>query len=145
MAKKKLPIDASPSGGALVGGAADAAAPVPTLAGVDRGAATGQAVLPDVALRPDAFLLDANLSIQFVDTTHRQLAAIWNGSEPAVDVSRVMAIDTAGIQLLLALVAEGARLGTALRVDGYSGAISNALGALGMQGMIPMAPPHAGR
>jgi ABC-type transporter Mla MlaB component len=148
MAKKKVPSVASPSGETPAsdtqrGDATHAAAPA--LAAIDGGVATAQAAVSPVAVDEGALLLDANLSIQFVNAAHRQLADIWARSEPAIDVSRVMTIDTAGIQLLLAVIAQGADLDTPLRVEGYSGAISNALSALGMQGMIPMAPRNADR
>jgi ABC-type transporter Mla MlaB component len=96
----------------------------------------------DVPAHTGAHLLEADLTIPFVESAHRRLAHIWVAPEPAIDVSRVVAIDTAGVQLLLGLVGEAANRGTALRIEGYSAAISNALKALGMSDVLPMAPAN---
>ena len=77
--------------------------------------------------------LDANLEIKDVEHAHRRLLAAFAGvAAVRVDVSRIAAIDTAGIQLLLTLQLEGVNQGAAIEFCGESPTVSHALSVLGI-------------
>ena len=94
---------------------------------------------PDVSVAA-TLQLDANLEIKDVEDVHRRLLAASAGV-PAVrvDVSRIAAIDTAGIQLLLALQGEGVHQGAAIEFCGASPAVSHALSVLGIPDALRLA------
>ncbi|MGA2778456.1 MAG: STAS domain-containing protein [Steroidobacteraceae bacterium] len=92
------------------------------------------------------FYLDANLEIQNIEDVRRDLVEMLARALPVtVDVSRITSIDTAGVQLLLALGNSALKHGASVEFRGESAALSNALAVLGLQGAIPLAPRHAGR
>jgi anti-anti-sigma regulatory factor len=78
--------------------------------------------------------LEPRLEIRDVEAARRRLmqAAAGAGSL-RVDVSRVTAVDTAGAQLLLALVREAERRGMGLEFCGRSVALEGALASLGLE------------
>ena len=90
---------------------------------------------PEAAAAPaDAILqLGAGLEIKDVETVHRQLAGMLDrGSPVTVDISHVAAMDTAGVQLLLAFQSEAAKRGVSIEYSGRSTAFTHALIAVGL-------------
>jgi anti-anti-sigma regulatory factor len=78
--------------------------------------------------------LEPRLEIRDVEAAHRRLIEAAAGATAlSVDVSRVTAIDTAGAQLLLALVREAERRGMSLEFSGKSSALEGALASLGLE------------
>lgn len=86
----------------------------------------------DIALQ-----LDSSLQIKDVEAVHRLLAQALEGASPIkIDVSRVTAVDTAGIQLLLALKQEGSRRGITIQYCGESPELQHASTLLGLSAAI---------
>ena len=99
----------------------------------------GAASTPDISVAA-TLQLDANLEIKDVEDVHRRVLAAFAGvSTVRVDVSRIAAIDTAGIQLLLALQGEGVNQGAAIEFCGKSPAVSHALSVLGIPDALRLA------
>jgi anti-anti-sigma regulatory factor len=89
--------------------------------------------------------LEPNLEIQSIEETRRDLLeALARALPMTVDVSRVVSIDTAGVQLLLALRSTAAKNGVGVEFCGESVALTNALAMLGLQGALSAAPRHEG-
>jgi anti-anti-sigma regulatory factor len=87
--------------------------------------------------------LESSLEIKDVEDAHRQLSAtLARGTAVTVDVSRVGAVDTAGVQLLLAFQREAVNLGVSVAFCGESAAITHALTVLGLRDTIHMAAPR---
>jgi anti-anti-sigma regulatory factor len=84
--------------------------------------------------RADAILhLGAGLEIKDVETVHRQLAGMLDrGSPVTVDISHVAAMDTAGVQLVLAFQSEALKRGVSIEYSGRSTAFTHALTAVGL-------------
>ncbi|MGD0503199.1 MAG: STAS domain-containing protein [Steroidobacteraceae bacterium] len=77
--------------------------------------------------------LGPRLEIRDVEAAHRQLVqAVAGAASVRVDVSRITAVDTAGAQLLLALVREAERRVIGLEFSGKSIALEAALESLGL-------------
>jgi anti-anti-sigma regulatory factor len=77
--------------------------------------------------------LGTRLEIRDVEAAHRQLVqAVAGGASLRVDVGRLTAVDTAGAQLLLALVREAERRVVGLEFSGKSVALEAALKSLGL-------------
>jgi anti-sigma B factor antagonist len=84
--------------------------------------------------------LDASLEIEDVEGTRgRLLSALVRGVPIRVDVGNVRAIDTAGMQVLLAAQSEALKRGLSLAFCGESAALAQALSILGLQDRIVMA------
>jgi ABC-type transporter Mla MlaB component len=105
-----------------------------------------QTVVAPVTASPEdpVLYVDASLDIQHIE----QVAASLMGRLAApgavtIDLSRVSNVDTAGVQLLLALCNEASGRGMNLEFRGQSAALTEALSLLGLQGKIPAAPSHA--
>ena len=78
--------------------------------------------------------LEAGLEIKDVEAVHRRLTAAFAGASAlTVDLSRVAAIDTAGVQLLLALQRSAGRDQRPLTFTGGSAVLTHALGVLGLE------------
>ncbi len=89
--------------------------------------------------------LDATLEIGQVEEARRQLLELLDGaSTAAVDVSRLSSVDTAGIQVLIALRLEAAQRGTPLEFRGKSAALNGALALLGLENALSPAAEHVG-
>ncbi len=94
--------------------------------------------------RPDAsvadsgeFLLEASLQIGDVTEARRRLLdALVGVRQFSIDVHRLTAVDTAGVQLLLAVVRECMRRGIGFSCRGESPALSLALRSLGLDGAL---------
>jgi anti-anti-sigma regulatory factor len=98
---------------------------------------TGSAAAPApegaAAPVPAILHLGAGLEIKDVETVHRQLAGMLDGGSPVtVDISHVAAMDTAGVQLLLAFQNEAAKRGLLVEYSGRSTAFTHALTAVGL-------------
>jgi anti-anti-sigma regulatory factor len=93
-------------------------------------AAMGAAPAPAV----DTLLqLGAGLEIKDVENVHKQLTSMLErGPSVTLDISHVAAMDTAGVQLLLAFQSEAARRGVAIDYSGRSNAFTHALTAVGL-------------
>ena len=110
-----------------------------------------QATVPVTAAPPDpakdaVYNLNANFEIQNLEETRQDfIESLARGVPVTVDVSRIAAIDTAGVQLLIALRNAAAKHGVSVELRGESAALSNALLMLGLQDAIPMAPRHDGQ
>jgi anti-anti-sigma regulatory factor len=128
---------------AAIGNVADdmTAQPVDTS---DASAAMGAAPTPEVAeisnagatppLAADTVLqLGAGLEIKDVESLHKQLTSMLErGPSVTLDISHVAAMDTAGVQLLLAFQSEAAKRGVAIDYSGRSNAFTHALTAVGL-------------
>jgi ABC-type transporter Mla MlaB component len=91
----------------------------------------------------DTVILDASLQIKDVEQAHRRLlAALGGASSVSVDVSPIDVIDTAGLQLLLALQRGAASGGVPVEFHGESAALSQALSILGLRDALKLTP-HA--
>ena len=101
---------------------------------------------PSPADRSDSvYHLEPNLEIQSIEETRRDLVESLARALPiTIDVSRVVSIDTAGVQLLLALRNAAAKNGVGVEFRGESAALSSALGMLGLQGALTLASRHEG-
>jgi ABC-type transporter Mla MlaB component len=83
---------------------------------------------------------DAGKEFKDVEDAHRQLTAMLaGGGAMLVDVSRVGAVDTAGVQLLLAFQGEAVKRGVSIEFHGRSAAITHALTALGLRDVVRIA------
>ncbi len=77
--------------------------------------------------------LESRLEIRDVDAVYPLfLAAFDRTGEIIVEVSSLEAIDTAGMQLLLALRREAADRGVVVQFAGHSAALSESLAAVGL-------------
>jgi ABC-type transporter Mla MlaB component len=86
------------------------------------------------------YYLEPTLQIKDVEDAHRQLTAMLaGGGAMLVDVSRVGAVDTAGVQLLLAFQGEAVKRGVSIEFHGRSAAITHALTALGLRDVVRIA------
>jgi anti-anti-sigma regulatory factor len=89
---------------------------------------------------------DGNLAVQHIDAARQHIsAALSSGGPIAVDLGRIAVIDTAGVQLLLALEKAAASRGLALELRGESAVLANALGVLGLQDSLRSASGNAVR
>ena len=97
----------------------------------------------DAAASLDAKVyLESSLEIKDVEDAHRRLMAVLaRTSAVTVDVSRVGAVDTAGVQLLLAFQSEAVNRGVSVAFCGDSAALKHALTALGLRDAFRMAVP----
>lgn len=83
------------------------------------------------------FALEATLLIGEVAEVRRLLLEALVGIRSlSLDVRALTRVDTAGVQMLLALVRETARRGIELSWRGESPALSQALGSLGLDGAL---------
>jgi ABC-type transporter Mla MlaB component len=96
-----------------------------------------------VAASSDATVyLESSLEIKDVEEAYRQLmATLARRTAVTVDVSRVGAVDTAGVQLLLAFQSEAVHLGVPVAFCGESAALTHALAVLGLRDTLHMAVP----
>jgi anti-anti-sigma regulatory factor len=77
--------------------------------------------------------LRAGLEIKDVESVHKELSSMLDrGPSVTLDISRVAAMDTAGVQLLLAFQSEAAKRGVAIDYSGQSNAFTHALTAVGL-------------
>lgn len=77
--------------------------------------------------------LGAGLEIKDVESVHKQLTSMLErGPSVTVDISHVAAMDTAGVQLLLAFQGEAATRGVSIAYSGRSSAFTHALTAVGL-------------
>jgi len=77
--------------------------------------------------------LGAGLEIKDVESVHKQLTSMLErGPSVTLDISHVAAMDTAGVQLLLAFQSEAATRGVAIDYSGRSNAFTHALTAVGL-------------
>src|SRR5882757_7832552 len=115
--------------------------PVTAHASVEARDAAGAAPPLDAATGSDAKVyLESSLEIKDVEDAHPQLMALLaRTSAVAVDVSRVGAVDTAGVQLLLAFQSEAVNRGVSVAFCGESPALKHALTALGLSDALRMA------
>jgi anti-anti-sigma regulatory factor len=83
--------------------------------------------------------LGHSLEIKDVEAAHRQLLeALERGPSVTVDMSRLGATDTAGVQLLLAFKNEAGKRGVAVDFLGEPPALAQALAVLGLRDAFPM-------
>lgn len=101
-------------------------------------APTCEAAQPTPAApEPSALTLNSSLEIKDVEGAHRQfMAALDLGSPVTVDIGRVAAMDTAGVQLILAFQSEAAKRGVAIQYRGDSTAFTHALAAVGLRDAV---------
>ena len=103
-----------------------------TVEATEASAAMVAASIPTVAA--DTLLhLGAGLEIKDVESVHKQLTSMLErGPSVTLDISHVAAMDTAGVQLLLAFQSEAATRGVAIDYSGRSNAFTHALTAVGL-------------
>jgi len=118
----------------VTGSAASAAAPAPAAAASKPAAAKvvakTQARVPAPDLR--VFKIGASLSIHDVGAQRRELQNALDHGVEELDVTALEAIDTAGVQLLLAVAAAANVRGGALRFTGADKLLLGAAQALGL-------------
>ena len=86
---------------------------------------------------PNTVNLGHRLEIKDVESAHRRLLeALDRGTDLNVNVSGLAILDTAGLQLLLALQAEGTKRGRPVVFSGQSAALTQAMTALGLRGAL---------
>ena|ERR1700690_259237 len=101
---------------------------------------------PPAHSKDTVYSLDPNFEIQNLEETRRELIeSLGRGLPVTIDVSRISSIDTAGVQLLVALRNAAPKHGVNVEFRGESAALSSALVMLGLQDAIPLAPRHDGR
>jgi anti-sigma B factor antagonist len=126
-----------------------APAPAPPAAAIDlaptpAAAAVDPAPPQTAACQRATVVLDSSLQIKDVEEAHRRLlAAVAGAPSLAVDVSRIESIDTAGIQVLLAVQKSAAAHGVPVEFCGESAALSQALATLGLSAAFQFVIPHA--
>jgi anti-anti-sigma regulatory factor len=87
---------------------------------------------PSAATR-HALRLEPSLQIKDVEAARQSLAHCLAGESPIrIDVSGIATVDTAGVQLLLAVRREGAHGGVSVQYCGESPALAHALKLLGL-------------
>ncbi|WP_255991533.1 STAS domain-containing protein [Chitinolyticbacter albus] len=95
------------------------------------------------------FRLDGELTIFHAASLKDALIAALGEGGPAltIDLSGVDELDTAGVQLLLLVKREAARLGRALIYSGHSAAVISVLELLDLAGTLgdPLLIPNASR
>ena len=103
------------------------------------------AAVPETATLEDPVLyLGASLDIKNIEQAAASLMARLAGPGTlTIDLSRVSNVDTAGVQLLLALRNETPGQGMNIEFRGQSAALTLALASLGLQGQLPAASSHA--
>jgi anti-anti-sigma regulatory factor len=103
------------------------------------------AALPPAAAPEDHVLyLDTMLDIKHIEQTAACVRARLEKPDAlTIDLSRVSVVDTAGVQLLVALCNEAPRLGLSLEFRGQSAGLTQALALLGLQDRIRASPSHA--
>jgi len=90
-------------------------------------------VVATVAAQGAMVILPHGLEIKDVEAIHRNLSdALDTGQPLTIDLSHVAAVDTAGIQLLLALQTEAKNRGTPLTFAGHSTPFRQAISVLGL-------------
>ena len=100
------------------------------------------AAIAVVAQSAVAVQLEPSLEVKDVEAAHIVLkAALERGPRVTVDVGRVLAVDTAGIQLLLAFQVEAARRRVVAEFCGASAALERALEVLGLRDQLRIAAP----
>jgi anti-anti-sigma regulatory factor len=105
-----------------------------------------QTDVPAAAAVPEdlALYLDSMLDIKHIEQTAAALRArLETPGSLTIDLSRVSNVDTAGVQLLLALCNDAPGLGLSLEFRGQSAVLTQALALLGLQDRIRTAPSHA--
>ena len=86
--------------------------------------------------------LEPSLEVKDVEAAHAVLkAALERGPRVTVDVGRILAVDTAGIQLLLAFQIEAAKRSIVAEFCGASSALERALDVLGLRDQLHIAAP----
>jgi anti-anti-sigma regulatory factor len=84
-----------------------------------------------------ALELGTSLRIQDVEAGHRLLERTLKGPAPIrIDLSRLVDIDTAGVQLLIAYYREATRLGIDVHFMSEATALTEALRLLGLSGAL---------
>jgi ABC-type transporter Mla MlaB component len=88
----------------------------------------------------DSTLFLDNLEIKDVEGAKQRLMETFaTGTSVKIDVGRVNAIDTAGVQLLLAFQGEAAKRGVAVEFSGESAPLRQALSVLGLRDKLQIA------
>jgi anti-anti-sigma regulatory factor len=88
-------------------------------------------------------LLEPGLEIKDAESVYGLLlAALGDGREVTVDVSRVRAVDTAGAQLLLAFQGEASRRGVTIEFRGESAPLAHTVAVLGLGDKLPFKVLH---
>jgi anti-sigma B factor antagonist len=81
--------------------------------------------------------LEASLQIQDIERELQRLKRVFEADGPtAIDVSGLTTVDTAGVQLLLAIKREGDRRSVPIEFRGESPALRQALKVLGLDGAL---------
>ena len=87
--------------------------------------------------------LTGNLDIHGIEASYREMRGLLASGLPIIiDVSRLDAIDTAGVQLLLAFSQEAERRTVPFNLRGDSTAFSTALDRLGLTSAFAIARRH---
>jgi anti-sigma B factor antagonist len=87
--------------------------------------------------------IEGSLDIKHVEEIRTRLAGLLDRAGPTVvELSHVAAVDTAGIQLLLALRAEASSRGVAIEFRGHSQILLSGLELLGLHDLLPAASSH---
>lgn len=99
--------------------------------------ATGSTPDTVAAACADAFALDGSLQIQDVEAARERLRRVFDGTGAVrIDVGGLLAVDSAGVQLLVALRLDAARRGRRLFFSGNSPRLDQALDLLGLRAAV---------
>lgn len=91
----------------------------------------------------NALTVGGSLQIQDVEAMRERLRRLFDGLGPlCIDVGDLLAVDTAGVQLLVALRLDAARRGRELYFRGESPRLDQALDLLGLRGAVYGAERH---
>jgi len=91
----------------------------------------------DTSAVNEAVMLEGSLQIQDVDAARERFTRLLDDNVPrAIDLAGLKAVDTAGIQLLLAVKIEAARRGAPIEYRGRSPLLDQALELLGLREAI---------
>lgn len=85
---------------------------------------------------PSGLRLEGALQIREVQQHKAQLCAALDADAPRIDLDGITAVDTAGIQLLLAVAQEAARRQRSLRLRGCPPAVLEAVRSLGLDAAL---------
>ena len=98
-----------------------------------------QSAASDVSI----FHMDSSLEIKDVENVHERLVAtLVRGVAVTLDVGRLGAVDTAGVQLLVAYQSEAAKRGVPVKFCGESPPLTHALTVLGLGTVIRLEAAH---
>jgi ABC-type transporter Mla MlaB component len=141
-AKTRPDVNASPDANASLDANMHPEATASPDADANRSASAAEGIAVEASVNTK-FHLEPSLEIKDVEDVHKRLMArLARGAAVTVDVSRVGAVDTAGVQLLVAFQGEAVKRGVPVEFCGLSTALTHALTVLGLGATVRIASVH---